>query len=137
MLLVSSFGLFLFCQYIIYSAPDSSLFAICRITGRTFFSFFSALLLVGIVKDFFPKLAMVLLNNRQLILLGKISYGIYIYHMFTPGMLKYVQERFSFSLDGTGIYMPLNFIVTFGIAYISYRLIEKPINGQKRKFNYK
>ncbi len=76
------------------------------------------------------------LNNRVLILLGKISYGIYLYHQ----MFAYVYNKSKKAMD---IIIP-NFWVDFAckftllivVAYGSWRFIEQPIVRLKKYFPY-
>jgi peptidoglycan/LPS O-acetylase OafA/YrhL len=73
------------------------------------------------------------LTAAPIVYLGKISYGLYLYHMFIPDVLarlgvplpgpEYLWARF-------GIYAA----VTIGVASVSWYLFEKPINGLKRFF---
>jgi peptidoglycan/LPS O-acetylase OafA/YrhL len=115
---------------------DISIF-VFKVFGRTFFSSFSAILLLIIVKDYHSGFLKAILNFKPLLFLGKISYGVYIYHMFVPYLFKYLQNKFHFDLSGSGVNLLMHFIVSFIIAYISFRFIETPINNLKRKFAYK
>ncbi|MBK8553827.1 MAG: hypothetical protein IPL53_23360 [Ignavibacteria bacterium] len=68
-----------------------------------------------------------------LIYLGKISYGLYLYHNFIPMICKVL------GLPAFGnIY--INFMVQLSllilISSLSWFLIEKPINGLKKYFSY-
>ena len=78
-----------------------------------------------------------LLEVRPVVYLGKISYGIYIYHYLVPVALVSVAEHAGMNYTNDGF---LNFIgvslLTFGIAALSWRLFESPINGLKRRFAY-
>ncbi len=66
-----------------------------------------------------------LLDNRPMNYLGKISYGLYVYQGFFlgtgPGGNIDVQSY------------PLNIILVFALAILSYELIEKPVLGLKSK----
>ncbi len=69
--------------------------------------------------------------------LGKISYGIYIYHYLVPLAFAAAATRLSVGYEDSGFG---NFIatslVTIGIAALSWHLYERPINGLKRYFRY-
>ncbi len=63
------------------------------------------------------------LQNRVVIYLGKITYGLYVYHYFI-----------SWAFDGN--YKILYPFVTVTIASISWFLFERPINNLKERFSY-
>lgn len=67
-----------------------------------------------------------LFNNKFMITLGVYSYSIYIW-----------QQLFLTKLNTTlsGMF-PLNYIVTFLVAWLSYNLVEKQFLKLKRKINY-
>lgn len=79
------------------------------------------------------------LQNSKIIYVGKISYGLYIYHNFVPYINTSIAEKFNFK---PLIYMNsniilsliLNIIITFLIASFSWRFIENPINKLKNKY---
>lgn len=76
-----------------------------------------------------------LLNNPLLIYLGKISYGIYLFHNFIPYL--YGLELPSW-LEPFSIYVAqfLRLLVLVGIASVSWYLIERPILQMKKRFEY-
>ncbi len=116
---------------------NSSVKFISTLFGKTVFSVFSFALLTLIVKQMLPAFVMAFFRNRVLVFLGKVSYGIYIYHMFVPGVIAYCLDAIGVDLSGKGLLMPMNFIVTFLVAYVSYKLVETPINNLKQRFSYK
>jgi len=75
-----------------------------------------------------------ILENRVVVYLGKISYGIYVYHHFIPWVLQ------KLGFDGNNHSLILDalfyFSVTVGLSVASWHLFESPINGLKRFFNY-
>lgn len=76
------------------------------------------------------------LNNRPLNYLGKISYGIYMYHMIVVYAVTYAAGKYLISLDQLPfqlIYFALVFGVTIAISALSYHLLESSILGFGKK----
>jgi peptidoglycan/LPS O-acetylase OafA/YrhL len=69
--------------------------------------------------------------------LGKISYGIYVYHYFIPFLIAPFFSTLGFQYDNPG---PINFLlsslVAIGFAALSWHVFEYPINNLKRYFQY-
>jgi peptidoglycan/LPS O-acetylase OafA/YrhL len=79
------------------------------------------------------------LNSRGLQFIGKISYGIYVYHFNVPGL---VRERLAPRLGLTLSNHPWVNLLLFGsvailIAAASWQFFEQPINRLKRRFDYR
>jgi peptidoglycan/LPS O-acetylase OafA/YrhL len=93
--------------------------------------------LVGSASLGFKGLKGKFLNFPVFSYLGKISYGIYIYHYFTPLILVSVLSRFGYELRVPGL---TNFILsslfTIIVASLSWHWLELPINNLKRYFQY-
>lgn len=86
-----------------------------------------------------------ILNNRLLIFIGKISYGIYLYHNIIPSMItkKYIDVYFNPLLPDffTIKYKMLlliaeNSILVLVISWLSFVLIEKQFLKLKTRFSY-
>jgi peptidoglycan/LPS O-acetylase OafA/YrhL len=96
--------------------------------NRTFFCLFCAWLIGIAATNGFHGIAGAILNNRLVVYLGKISYGLYAYHYFMP----YISEH---------IHLPFTrisyVIITAGLASASWFLLEKPISNLKKYFEYK
>ena len=84
-----------------------------------------------------------LFRNKLLILTGRISYGLYVYHIFIPKLTSYVLEKYS-SLrpayfkdwpNNAGFFC-FNLLVLFLCAWLSWTLIEKPVLKFKKYFIY-
>jgi peptidoglycan/LPS O-acetylase OafA/YrhL len=77
------------------------------------------------------------LEHPLVIYLGRISYGLYVYHYFVPLLFIYLHggslSYFRFSIM---VYSVLYFITSVIIAAISWHLIENPVNNLKRYFRY-
>lgn len=83
-------------------------------------------------------------SNRVLIFIGKISYGIYLYHNIIPyftstALRKYfgisMETMFPYKL-GYIVMLGINTVILLVVAWGSWMLIEKPILSLKKYFNY-
>jgi len=101
----------------------------------TVFAIFSTWLINGAAEGF-GGIGGRILELKPLVFLGKISYGIYLYHYFMNPifakayalkLLAPMSLRFDFLFKS---------LLTLAIAIPSWFWIEKPINDLKRKFNY-
>ena len=115
---------------------------------RTLISLFSLSAIVYCLTPrknwFFKKI----LGNNFLVELGKISYGMYLFHNIIPYMFNETLGKFIYStyipvLDKiipqklSGEIELINYLlILLIISYLSWNFIEKPINGLKRLFEY-
>ncbi len=82
------------------------------------------------------------LEHRWVTYLGKISYGIYLYHLFLPYVFWKVYNGYigykplTYVLVNPVVSFLLYFVMTALFASASWYLLEKPISGLKRYFNY-
>jgi peptidoglycan/LPS O-acetylase OafA/YrhL len=81
-----------------------------------------------------------LLNNvlgaRLPAYIGKISYGIYVFHPFVDALYAHAVERWHVGSMHWAARFSVVTIVTIGLAAISWRFFEAPINALKRYFPY-
>jgi peptidoglycan/LPS O-acetylase OafA/YrhL len=83
------------------------------------------------------------LNNKFFFFLGKISYGIYLYHVpvqwfgfiLSPLINKYFPFSFVRQYNNY-IMFAINFCILIFISWLSWKIIEKPILSLKKYFNY-
>ncbi|HMJ45976.1 MAG TPA: acyltransferase [Ferruginibacter sp.] len=82
-------------------------------------------------------------HNRVLIFLGKISYGIYLYHFIIPKLLntnlinKYINPKLPDILYKAyfgWLFFLENFIMLILISWFSYKFIERPFLDLKKHF---
>lgn len=93
-------------------------------------------------------LAKWLLENPVSSYLGRVSYGLYVYHNFvynyyhtppdhpTLRALRRIAQYFAPLETSVGWQLLFFFGLTLGLATVSWYLLEKPINGLKRHFSY-
>jgi len=121
--------------------------AIALWMGKTVDSVISLWLIVRTTNNKSRLVGKYVLGNRALNYIGKISYGIYLYHY--PYILHFCYGVNKYLYDITLPYPALNrtihdhhvdywiqVSIMILIAAISYELIEKPILSLKRKFSY-
>lgn len=84
-----------------------------------------------------------LLRNRSLIYLGKISYGMYLYHLpleFDAAFLSAHVNRFLPAVarrHETYVLFVENYLLLIGLATLSWVLLERPVLRLKRHFEYR
>jgi peptidoglycan/LPS O-acetylase OafA/YrhL len=76
-----------------------------------------------------------LMRNPALIYLGKISYGLYVYHMFA----MWTAERIFGPPHGFArfsVYLGASLAITMALSALSYRFLESPFLRLKSRFTY-
>lgn len=70
--------------------------------------------------------------------LGRISYGIYLYHLFVPDFLRFCLRNHSLAEPeaNSWLYWMGNGLATLAISSLSWFFLEKPINRFKDYFRY-
>ena len=84
-----------------------------------------------------------LLSTRPLLVLGKLSYGLYILHyLFDPWLKLVLHDRWILGLTGDrpllalALFLIAAFALSLTAAALSWHLFEKPILSLKRYFRY-
>lgn len=85
-----------------------------------FFLIFSFSFQSGILSTF--------LSKKWFVILGEISFSFYMFHQLVIRYFMQLNVDF-FKIDNPYISMSIVFIFSLGICYLSYYLIEKPINS--------
>lgn len=75
----------------------------------------------------------IIFENKILLYLGKISYGMYLFHKFIPLIYNYFKLP---EIQYLYFRMAVYTILLILISSLSWFLIERPINNLKRKFDY-
>jgi peptidoglycan/LPS O-acetylase OafA/YrhL len=76
------------------------------------------------------------LQLPPVVYLGRISYGIYVYHNFSTLVLAPVLARFEISARPSFTMFVLSTAFSVSVAMISWHAFESPINKLKRRFDY-
>lgn len=103
------------------------------ILDHFFFAILSFFIILRASENNFKGFAKILLENRFVTYSGKISYGLYIYHLFVPTLFHFVCTKLGVSIKGNFI---IFYLTTFVLAHFSWVLIEKPINRLKNNYPY-
>lgn len=122
------------------------LFEISILPTRTVHALVAALLIYYCLFKNNNRVANYVFNNTWLIRIGKVSYGVYLYHLFVPELCTWIIKIFaSWNIDlfynsamPDAIKPYWLFIQYFSflmvICAVSWKLIEKPINNLKKNF---
>ena len=124
-------------------------FEIALLPSRTSHALLAAAIIYYCLFKSDNKILNYLLNTTWLIRLGKISYGVYLYHLFVPEIWDGIIQKFaSWNIDlfyneaipeilkPSWLFIQ-QFCFLMLICILSWKVIEKPINGLKRKFENK
>lgn len=74
-----------------------------------------------------------MLENRTLQFVGKISYGLYLFHFFMPGLVARICNALKLRPLGTAATFVASTALTFLVATVSWYAIERPISRWKNK----
>ena len=76
-------------------------------------------------------------RNRPLVFIGKISYGLYIYHKIIPWAFSILAAKLNMKIS-SDLYLNYLFywMILLPLTLVSWRLFEQPINNLKRHFSY-
>lgn len=83
-----------------------------------------------------PPLDLRLLANPALVFVGKISYGVYVYHFFVPRQVSRVAARFDWEL-GQATLAAASVVVSLALAALSWFLLERPLAKLKSRLPYR
>jgi peptidoglycan/LPS O-acetylase OafA/YrhL len=83
-------------------------------------------------------------NNQVFIFLGKLCYGLYLYHNILPHYLMKLVDKTHlidklpsfFQRNFDNWFYAANFIILLSVSWLSWKFIEKPILGLRKRFEY-
>lgn len=100
------------------------------------FAVMSALVINFAVAGRFRLLAGGFLQHPWIVYFGKVSYGMYVYHLFMPDLFYYLAPRIGLSVSNKYTAFAFFFLLTFLLSHFSWKLIETPVNDLKKYFPY-
>lgn len=101
------------------------------------FSLAAAFFVYRASQNNFKYLAKGILSHEIVVYIGKISYGLYLYHLFVSDLYwKYLSPRFQIDIHSVNAVWVFFFVIAFILAVFSYHFIEKPFNDLKKYFKY-
>lgn len=124
----------LFAYFMIYPASNLDLILV----GNNFiYSIFAFFVVLRASRSKFTGVAAFLLEHPIAIYIGKISYGIYLYHFFMPDFYNQMTDFYPelFPVNGA-IRRTFLFVSSFAFATVSWYLIERPFVYLKKYFSY-
>ena len=78
-----------------------------------------------------------ILENKFIVYSGKISYGLYVFHLFIPEFFwSYLSGKIGMGITNKYTAFVVFYMITFVMAHISWKLMENPINNLKKYFPY-
>lgn len=111
-----------------------------QILDEFIFAIISGLIIIRASVNGFSGFAKFLLENNFTCYSGRISYGMYIFHLFIPGLVLWMfpdvmtlNQHFTVSKY---VLFLIYYFITFSFAHLSFKYFETPINNIKNKFPY-
>ncbi len=124
---------FVISQVIVYAGVDHPLNMAVRHEAMVF----SCVWFVSAAAEGLPGWGGRILAWRPMVYLGKISYGLYVFHYFAGPVIHGASRRFApVVYDNIMLRILTMFVFTLAISAISWKFMEKPLNDQKSRFPY-
>jgi len=76
------------------------------------------------------------LESAPVLYLGKVSYGIYLYHVFAPLVVRRLAPQLALGAVPHAVTVTAWSAVTLGIAALSWHVLEAPLARRRRRFPY-
>ncbi len=107
-----------------------------EIFGVFVFSLVAGIVIAISSQNGFKSWAKYILELKFISYSGRISYGMYVYHVFVATLFFYFMNRFDLSLNNKYLMFVFLYFITFYISHLSWKYIESPINNLKKKVPY-
>ncbi len=91
--------------------------------------------LIGRAAMGFPGAAGAVLQSGPMVYVGRISYGLYLYHLFIPEGLAKLAAHFGFSLSELPMWRVFATVLAFALAAASWHFIELPLQRWRRRLD--
>lgn len=133
--LLIGLSLLLFTLFIVYPRPSG---AVVHWGNNFLFSIFAFFVVLKVSQEKSGAIGKLFLEHKLFIQLGKISYGIYLYHFFMPDFYNQMIDWYpTVFYKEHFIYTPFLFLSSIVFAQLSWLIIEKPILLLKKRYEYK
>ena len=101
------------------------------------FALMSAIIINYAAQNKFQGISKKILENNFIVYSGKISYGLYVFHLFAPAFFwDHLSGYIGVSISSKYTSFFAFYFITFAMAHFSWKLMESPINSLKNKFPY-
>ncbi len=101
-----------------------------------FFSILAVFIIIKASNNEFRGIIKLVLENKFIVYSGKISYGLYVFHLFIPELFLYIAPKIGLSITNKYTFFVTALLLTFIVAHISWKYIESPINKLKNRVPY-
>lgn len=101
-----------------------------------FFAVGSAVIIIRASQNRFRYLGKAILENRFVTYSGKISYGIYIFHLYVPALSLFLSKELGIRVENRVALFIYQYFLAFLLAHLSWKYFENPINSLKSRFPY-
>lgn len=130
-----SAGVYVACYYFLHYRFHIAAFGI--LLDEYLYAFACVFIIARASANQFRFIGKGILEHEVVVYTGKISYGLYIYHLFVINFFwNYLAPEFKFGVQDKHAMWFAYFILAYVLAILSYYVIEKPMNSLKNRFNY-
>lgn len=134
-LLYGSILIYIICYYFLHYKKGIAAFDM--IIDEYLFALACIFIIAKASSNSFKYLGKTLLEHDIIVFTGKISYGLYIYHLFiTKFFWDFLANEYKIGLQSKGAMWFTYFAITFILAIASYYFVERPISKLKNYFKY-
>ncbi len=101
-----------------------------------FFAILATFIILRASENGFKGVVKYILEHEFITYSGKISYGLYVYHLFMPALFFYLAPKIGLTITNKYSFFISLYLLTFIISHFSWKLIESPINKLKNRVPY-